>query len=61
MAARMFRGYPDVVTVEQLCQMLNIGRNSAYALVREGKIRSIRVGRSYRIPKRNVITYLEQQ
>lgn len=47
-----------VVTVEDLARLLAIGRNTAYLLVRSGKIRSIKVGRRYLIPKTAVEEYL---
>lgn len=40
----------DVLTVEDLAKRLKIGRSSAYTLVRDGQVRSIRVGRVIRIP-----------
>ena len=55
---RMFKDYPDVVTVEHLQKMLGVGRKIAYRLVKENKIRSVRVGRSYKIPKLCVVEYL---
>ena len=57
----MFTEYPDLVDVIQLKQMLNIGINLAYRLVREKTIPSLKVGREYKIPKRNVIAYLTNQ
>lgn len=47
-----------VLKVEELAVILAIGRNSAYELVRSGKIRSVKVGRTYRIPKAAVDEYL---
>lgn len=47
-----------VLKVEELAVILSIGRNSAYELVRSGKIRSVKVGRTYRIPKAAVDEYL---
>ena len=46
-------------TVEDLMKMLNIGRNSAYELVRSGEIRSVKIGRCYRIPLSALVEYLE--
>lgn len=55
----MFAEYPDVVDVEQLCEMLGgISRKLAYRLLTSGELRSVRIGRSYRIPKLCVIEYL---
>ena len=42
---------PLVLSVEQLAQVLGIGKNYAYELVRCGEIESIRVGHRFRIPK----------
>ena len=57
----MFADYPDVVDVSGLQSMLgNIGRQTAYELVRKGSIKAIKVGKLYRIPKINVIAFLTQ-
>jgi len=55
----MFQQYPDVVSIAQLQVMLKIGKNTAYNLLRENKIQSIRIGRVHKIPKTNVIKYLK--
>lgn len=39
--------------------ILGIGRNTAYALVQTGRIRSIKIGRQLRIPKDALIAFLE--
>ena len=41
---------PLVLSVAQLAAVLGIGINSAYQLVRSNIIRSIRIGRQYKIP-----------
>lgn len=45
----MFENYDDVVHVEDLMEMLDIGRNKAYELLQAGKVRSFKIGKSYRI------------
>ena len=57
-STEIFKDYPDVVTIDQLQKMLNIGRNSAYELLRNNIIKSVRVGKRYIIPKVYVIAYL---
>ena len=54
----IFKNYPDVITIEDLQEMLHIGRNLAYSLIRENKIKTIKAGKKYIIPKINVINYL---
>lgn len=51
---------PLVLKVEDLMPILQIGRNTAYALVRSGQIYSVRVGRTYRIPREAVFNYLRK-
>ena len=56
----LFSEYTDVVNVEQMCEMLGgICNKTAYRLLKSGKIKSFIVGRSYRIPKLNILEYLE--
>ena len=57
----MFKKYPDVVSVDILQEMLGICRKNAYLLVKQNKIHSARVGRSYKIPKLCVVEYLIDQ
>lgn len=56
----MFTNFPDVVSVDQMCQMLgDISKKTAYQLLQDKKIKSFFVGRSYRIPKIHIMEYLE--
>jgi excisionase family DNA binding protein len=61
MKYKMFNEYPDILTVEQLQQILKIGRNTAYKLLQNNKIKSIRIGKVHKIPKINVIEYLNKK
>ena len=54
----MFTSYPDVVNINQLKDMLGIGITLAYRLVKSNNIKSLKIGREYKIPKANVISYL---
>lgn len=56
---QMFEKYPDVVEVDDLRMMLGgISRKLAYRLLSDQEIRSVKVGRTYKIPKICVIEYL---
>lgn len=55
----MFNNYPDVMTVEQVAEVLRIGKNSAYKLVKSCQIGYKKVGRKYIIPKSCVIDYVQ--
>ncbi len=44
----VLKEYPDILTVEEMSK----------ALIRENKIECIKVGRSYRIPKAHLLSYM---
>lgn len=55
---RDFDQLPLVLSVSQVAQVLSLGRDTTYGLVRSGHIRSVRVGHQYRVPKAAVMEYL---
>lgn len=50
---------PLVLRVEDLMPILGIGRSGAYALVRSGQVRSIRIGHQFRIPREAIQEFLD--
>jgi excisionase family DNA binding protein len=48
-----------VLTVEEAARVLHIGRNAAHAALAAGTIRSIRVGRTIRISRRELDRLLD--
>ena len=57
----MFEKYSDVITIKELCEMLKIGKNTAYELIHSGQIKSIAIKKQIRIQKQSVISYLENE
>lgn len=57
----VFEKYADVVDVAQMCEMLDICKTQAYILLREGLVKSKRIGRIYKIPKIYIVQYLESE
>lgn len=57
-SALMFKDFPDCVNALQLQQMLGIKRTKTYELLKNGTIKSIKIGKDYKISKLNVIAYL---
>ncbi len=58
----MFKCYPDVVNVKQLQIMLGgISKKLAYQLLGNNIIKSIKIGREYKIAKADVILYLTEK
>lgn len=56
----IFTQYPNIVTTSQMQEMLGIGRNTALKLLSSGEIKSIKIGRNYKIPKVYIIEYLNK-
>lgn len=54
----MLEKYNDVLSVDQMCEILHIGRNTAYTLLKTNRVRNIRVGNKYIIPKKSIIDFL---
>ena len=55
----MLRRYKDILSVKELCEILHIGKNTAYRLLQSGEIPSVRIGKVYKIPKQAVEKYLK--
>ena len=51
--------YPDVLKVDDVGEILQIGRNSTYKLINAKIIPSIKIGNSIRIYKSNLVNFLE--
>ena len=58
---RSYDELPLTLRVEDLTSILDIGRNTAYELIRCGTIRSIRIGKQLRIPKDALVEYLSDE
>lgn len=58
---KMFLDFPDALTIEQLQAALQIGRNTAYGLIRSGAVKAIRIGRNIRIPKQYLLEFVSNQ
>ena len=50
-----------LVTIDELCELLMIGRNAAYKLLTTGKIKSFKIGRVWKIPRESLTTYIKEQ
>ena len=51
----------ELLTFEELCETLMIGRSTAYKLLHSGELKAFRIGRIWKIPKSGVIEYLQSR
>jgi len=57
----MFNEYGDLINLSELCEILTIGRNTAYSLLNTGLIKGFKCGRTWRVPKEAVEAYVRLQ
>ena len=41
----------EILTVEEVADILYVGKNTVYALLQSGALRAFRIGKSWRIPR----------
>ena len=51
--------YEELITIEELCNILTIGKNTAYRLLKEQEISAFRIGRIWKIPRKAVSDYIQ--
>ena len=57
----MFETYEDMVTIDDVRQMLHIGKNNTYRLLKEGKLHAFKIRRIWKISKQSVINGGKEQ
>ena len=55
----MFQGYPDILDVKQVSELLNVSNKTVYRLINENKLASLKVGRVFKIPKLHLLQYIK--
>lgn len=51
--------YPDVMNIDEMCEILGISTKTGYKILKDKQLMSIKIGRMYRIPKVHLIDYLK--
>ena len=59
--AQMLEGYDDLLTSEEACEALKIGKNALYKLLASGTLKAYRNGRVWRIPKAAIEAFIRAQ
>ena len=57
----MLEGIDDLLTTEQVAEILKIGKNALYELLASGTLKAYRNGRVWRIPRQAVEEYIRTQ
>ena len=50
-----------LMTIEDVCEELMVGRNAVYQLLDSKKLRGFRIGRIWKIPRTSIGEYINEQ
>lgn len=53
--------YIDLITIDELCELLLIGRTTAYHLLRSGELKAFKIGKVWKISRASVEAYIKQR
>lgn len=54
----MLTNYPDILSVKQVCEILQTSKKTVYTLIRCKKIKAKKVAHHYRVLKQSLINYM---
>ncbi len=57
----MFEQYDDILTIEEVAELLRIGMTQAYRIVHSGNLKGYKEGKDWKIPKQAFINYVISQ
>lgn len=50
----------ELLTVNEVASMMRVSNMTVYRLIKRGHLKAVRVGRSYRIRRQDLVSYLMQ-
>lgn len=56
--SKILENYSDVLNPSDLIEILDVGKNTIYKLLKSNSIQNIKIGKQYKIPKPFLIKYL---
>ena len=54
----MFEYYDTLITPEEAAELLGCGMNMIYKLLKGGRVKAMRIGRIWKIPRRAIQEYI---
>ncbi len=54
----MFEQYDDILTIEDISEILKIGMTQTYKIVRSGQLKGYKEGKDWKIPKQALNDYI---
>lgn len=57
----MLEGYNEILSTDEVCEILFIGKNTLYKLLRSEEIIGYRMGKNWKITKQAVINFINKK
>ena len=57
----MQENYAELITIDELCELLMIGRTTAYRLLRSKEINAFKIGKVWKISKASVERFVKER
>ena len=54
----MLEQYDDILTTDEVCEVLKIGKNALYEMLNKGELKAMKNGRVWRVPKVAIQAYI---
>lgn len=51
----------DILTPEDVMEYLDIGKNSVYDILNSGELKAFKIGRKWKIPRKELDNYINNQ
>lgn len=51
----------EILNIDDVCEILCIGKNTAYSLLKSGELKGFQCGKSWKIPKVSIIKYIKEK
>ena len=56
----MLEQYGEILSLEELCEILAIGKNVAYRLLIGKEIKAFKIGKKWKIPKASIVDFISE-
>ena len=57
----MQESYVELITIDELCELLLVGRTTAYRLLRSEELKAFKIGKIWKISKASVEQYIKER
>lgn len=57
----MLNDYTPLMTVQDVCEVLMVGKNTVYNLIKVGKINGFKIGRAWKINRNSLIAFIQKE